>query len=102
MIDKISGGTHVIREELNMPNVEIYTKFLCPYCSRAKSLLKAKNVAFEEIDITMDNVARKAMIARANGGATVPQIFINGSHIGGCDDLMALDSAGKLDPLLAG
>lgn len=85
-----------------MSRVEIYTKFLCPYCSRAKSLLKAKSVAFEEVDITMDGAARNAMIARANGRATVPQIFINDHHVGGCDDLLALDSAGKLDSLLAG
>jgi len=85
-----------------MSRVEIYTKFLCPYCSRAKSLLKAKNVAFEEVDITMDGAARNAMIVRANGRATVPQIFINDHHVGGCDDLLALDSAGKLDSLLAG
>lgn len=85
-----------------MARIEIYTKFLCPYCSRAKSLLKAKGVAFDEVDVTMDSAARNAMIGRANGRATVPQIFINDHHVGGCDDLLALDSAGKLDPLLAG
>ncbi len=85
-----------------MSRVEIYTKFLCPYCSHAKSVLTKKNVAFEEIDITMDSDARNTMIARAKGGATVPQIFINGAHIGGCDDMLALDAAGKLDPLLVG
>jgi len=85
-----------------MPRVEIYTKFLCPYCSRAKALLAKKNVSFEETDITMDLVARKAMVARAGGQATVPQIFINGTHIGGCDEMFALDASGKLDPMLAG
>lgn len=85
-----------------MPRFEIYTKFLCPCCSRAKALLKSKDVTFEETDITMDCAARNAMITRANGRATVPQIFINGTHVGGCDDLLALDAAGKLDALLAG
>jgi glutaredoxin 3 len=84
-----------------MARVEIYTKFLCPYCTRAKALLSSKNVEFEEIDITMDSAARKLMIERANGGSTVPQIFINGSHVGGSDDLAALDARGGLDPLLA-
>jgi glutaredoxin 3 len=85
-----------------MPRIEVYTKFLCPFCTRAKALLGAKGVSFEEIDITMDHAKRAAMIDRANGGNTVPQIFINGQHIGGCDDLMALDARGGLDPLLAG
>jgi glutaredoxin 3 len=84
-----------------MPRVEIYTKFLCPYCSRAKALLESKGVAFEEIDITMGGEKREEMLGRAPGRTTVPQIFIGGTHVGGCDDLMALDSAGKLDPMLA-
>lgn len=83
-----------------MPRVEIYTKFLCPYCSRAKSLLKSKGVAVEEIDITMGGPDRAVMLERAVGQTTVPQIFINGTHIGGSDDLAALDRAGGLDPLL--
>lgn len=83
-----------------MPRVEIYTKFLCPYCSRAKSLLKSKGVAVEEIDITMGGPDRAVMLERAVGQTTVPQIFINGAHIGGSDDLAALDRAGGLDPLL--
>jgi glutaredoxin 3 len=85
-----------------MPRIEVYTKFLCPFCTRAKALLGAKGAAFEEIDITMDGAKRATMIDRANGGMTVPQIFIDGRHIGGCDDLMALDARGGLDPLLAG
>jgi glutaredoxin 3 len=84
-----------------MPKIEIYTKFLCPYCSRAKALLSGKNAAFEEIDISTDRMLRTQMIERANGRTTVPQIFINGDHIGGSDDLAALDQKGGLDPLLA-
>jgi glutaredoxin 3 len=84
-----------------MPRVEIYTKFLCPYCSRAKSLLKSKGVEVEEIDITLGGPDRAVMLDRAAGQTTVPQIFINGAHIGGSDDLAALDRAGGLDPLLA-
>jgi glutaredoxin 3 len=84
-----------------MAKVEIYTKFLCPYCTRAKSLLKAKGVDFEEYDITMGGPQRAEMLARSNGRTTVPQVFIDGRHIGGSDDLAALDSAGGLDPLLA-
>ena len=84
-----------------MAQVEIYTKFMCPYCARALKLLRAKNASITEIDITMDSAKRNAMIARANGGSTVPQIFIDGMHIGGSDDLAALDARGGLDPLLA-
>lgn len=84
-----------------MAKIEIYTKFLCPYCTRAKALLTSKGVAFDEIDITMDAKERAAMLDRANGRTTVPQIFINDAHIGGSDDLAALDARGGLDPLLA-
>ena len=84
-----------------MPRIEIYTKFLCPYCSRAKSLLKSKGVEVEEIDITMGGPDRAVMLERAAGHTTVPQIFINGQHIGGSDDLAALERAGGLEPLLA-
>lgn len=84
-----------------MPKVEIYTKFMCPYCTRAKSLLASKNVAFEEHDITMGGPKRQEMLARANGRTTVPQIFIGETHVGGSDDLAALERAGKLDALLA-
>jgi glutaredoxin 3 len=85
-----------------MAKVEIYTKFMCPYCSRAARLFSGKGVAFEEYDITMGGQKRAEMLQRANGRSTVPQIFIDGLHIGGSDDLAALDSAGKLDPLLVG
>ncbi len=84
-----------------MAKVEIYTKFLCPYCTRAKSLLKSKGAAYVEYDITLGGPRRAEMIARANGRTTVPQVFIDDRHIGGSDDLAALDAAGGLDPLLA-
>lgn len=84
-----------------MAQVEIYTKAFCPYCVRAKQLLAGKGVAAEEYDITMGGAQRQEMIQRANGRTTVPQIFIDGRHIGGSDDLAALDRAGKLDPMLA-
>ena len=83
-----------------MATVEIYTKAFCPYCSRAMHLLAAKDVEPVEYDITMDRAKRTEMLDRAKGGATVPQIFVDGAHIGGFDDLAALDRAGKLDPLL--
>lgn len=83
-----------------MADIEIYTKFLCPYCTRAKALLGSKGAAFQEIDVTMDAGQRQIMIERSNGRTTVPQIFINGQHIGGSDDLAALDARGGLDPLL--
>ncbi|AHG20171.1 glutaredoxin [Chania multitudinisentens RB-25] len=82
-----------------MANVEIYTKVTCPFCHRAKALLGSKGVVFNEIAIDGDNVKREEMIARS-GRTTVPQIFISGQHIGGCDDLHALDARGGLDPLL--
>ncbi|AOP44598.2 glutaredoxin 3 [Edwardsiella piscicida] len=82
-----------------MANVEIYTKATCPFCLRAKALLTAKGVGFDEIAIDTNPEKREEMIARA-GRTTVPQIFIDGRHIGGCDDLHALDARGELDPLL--
>jgi glutaredoxin 3 len=83
-----------------MPSVEIYTKAFCGYCFRAKSLLDQKGVAYEEYDITMGGPKRGEMIERSSGGTTVPQIFVDGRHIGGSDDLAELDRSGKLDPLL--
>lgn len=85
-----------------MAKVEIYTKMGCPYCTRAKRLLDAKGAAFEEHDITLGGPQRAEMIQRANGRTTVPQIFIDGQHVGGSDDLVALDARGGLDPLLVG
>jgi glutaredoxin 3 len=79
--------------------VEIYTTGWCPYCARARQLLAAKNVEFEEIDVDARPQAREEMIARS-GRRTVPQIFINQTHVGGCDDLIALDETGGLEPLL--
>jgi glutaredoxin 3 len=85
-----------------MARVEIYTKFLCPYCARAKRLLGEKGAEFEEYEITGDSAKRQEMIGRANGRTTVPQIFIDGRHVGGSDDLAELERSGQLDPLLAG
>ena len=85
-----------------MADVVLYTRKLCGYCSAAKSLLRKKNVNFREFDGTYDNDVRKEMIQKANGASTFPQIFINGEHVGGCDELHALEQAGKLDPMLDG
>ncbi len=84
-----------------MASVEIYTTRYCPYCVQAKALLKRKGVEFDEIDVGRDWERRSEMVERALGRMTVPQIFIGATHVGGCDDLYALDEAGKLDPLLA-
>lgn len=83
-----------------MAKVEIYTSIMCPYCSRAVGLLQSKNIAFEQIDVSMSGALRQSMRSRAGGRTSVPQIFIDDEHIGGCDDLMALESAGHLDALL--
>ncbi|QWA11072.1 glutaredoxin 3 [Sodalis ligni] len=82
-----------------MANIEIYTKATCPYCHRAKALLTRKHAVFQEIPIDGDADKREEMIKRS-GRNTVPQIFIDGQHVGGCDDLHALDARGGLDPLL--
>jgi glutaredoxin 3 len=84
-----------------VPRVEIYTKTFCPYCWRAKMLLESKSVAYQEISLDFGGAERQTMIQRAQGRTTVPQIFIGGQHIGGCDELMALEREGKLDPLIA-
>ena len=83
-----------------MPEVEIYTTPICPYCVRAKSLLSKKGVAYKEIDVAADPAIRDAMIKRAGGKRTVPQIFINGMHVGGSDELYALERKGELDQIL--
>jgi glutaredoxin 3 len=85
--------------ENTMAKIEIYTTALCPYCSSAKALLEKKGAAYEETDVTFDPEKRKDVIRRS-GRRTVPQIWIDGRHVGGCDDLYALDAEGKLDPLL--
>lgn len=84
-----------------MKPVEIYTSPLCGFCHAAKRLLNSKGVDFNEVDVLAEPARKAEMIARANGGRTVPQIFIGDTHVGGCDDLYALEQAGKLDPLLA-
>jgi len=85
-----------------MPLIEIYTTRYCPYCHTAKALLKRKGADFVEIDVGRERERRSEMIERANGGMTVPQIFIGAVHVGGSDDLHALERAGQLDALLAG
>ena len=85
-----------------MQRVEIYTTPWCPYCVAAKRLLTKKGVAYDETDVSDDMSARQRMTLRASGRHTVPQIFIGGRHVGGSDDLHALERAGKLDPLLQG
>lgn len=85
-----------------MARVEIYSTMMCPYCHRAKKLLQERGAAFEEIDVMCDGAKRAEMQRRAGGRTSVPQIFIDGRHVGGCDDLHALDRAGKLEPLLKG
>ncbi|MCR9113028.1 MAG: glutaredoxin 3 [Rhodobacteraceae bacterium] len=84
-----------------MKPVEIYSSPLCGFCHAAKRLLNQKGVSFSEIDVFTDPSRKAEMMKRANGGRTVPQIFIDGAHIGGCDDLYALERAGRLDALLA-
>ena len=83
------------------PQITIYTTASCPYCLRAKSLLARKGVEYQEVPIDGDPAARAAMMARAGGRTSVPQIFIGGTHVGGCDDLHALDRDGRLNPMLA-
>ena len=84
-----------------MASIEIYTKATCPYCIRAKRMLDMKKVEYREIAVDRGGEPKEEMVQRAKGRTTVPQIFVNGTHIGGCDDLMALDYDGKLDTLLA-
>ena len=83
-----------------MATIEVYTKAFCGYCARAKALLDSKGADFREIDVTMDRAGFDAMVERAGGRRTVPQIFIDGRHVGGSDDLAALEAKGELDKLL--
>ena len=85
-----------------MAKIKIYTSMWCPYCTMAKRLLKGKGADFEEIDITLNAHERAKMIDLASGRTSAPQIFIGDHHVGGCDELHALDAQGKLDPMLAG
>lgn len=84
----------------NTPKVEVYTKWGCPYCARAKQLLDGKGVAYEEFDVTMGGPKKAEMLERAPGHSTVPSIFIDGVHVGGSDELAALNAQGKLDAML--
>lgn len=84
-----------------MQNVELYTTNTCGFCHAAKRLLSSKSITFIEFDVSRDPAKRQEMIQRANGGRTVPQIFVGTVHVGGCDDLFALEQGGKLDALLA-
>jgi glutaredoxin 3 len=83
-----------------MAKIIIYTTPICPYCVQAKRLLSRKGAAFEEIDVSRDAELRRSMVMASGGRMTVPQIFVDGSHIGDCDEIYALDKLGKLDPLL--
>jgi len=84
-----------------MAEVEVYSSLLCPFCYRAKKLLETKGVAFQEIDVMMQPRRRAEMVERSGGRTSVPQIFVNGTHVGGCDDLYDLEASGKLDSLLS-
>lgn len=97
MLDLMAAGHHF---RFMTANVEIYTKFACPYCVRAKQLLDSKGVPYTEYDISMGGAKRDEMLARVPGARTVPQILINDTPIGGSDDLRALENQGKLDALL--
>ncbi len=88
------------KENKKMANIEIYTTALCPFCVGAKGLLNGKGVPFTEIDVSFNPEKRKKMTDRANGRTSVPQVFINGEHVGGCDDLYDLESEGVLDAKL--
>jgi glutaredoxin 3 len=90
----------LVPKERPMPDIELFTTKICPYCVRAKALFKKKGVECREIDVSEDEELRLKMTERAGGKRSVPQIFIDGVHIGGCDDLYALDAKGGLDPLL--
>lgn len=87
---------------MSAPKVEIYTKWGCPFCTRAKALLDSKGVAYAEYDITLGGPRKTEMLERVPGAVTVPQILIDSRAVGGCDELHALDRAGKLDPMLTG
>lgn len=88
------------KEELKMTNVVIYTKDHCPFCVKAKNLLTMKNIPYKEIDLTHDDEGRIALVSKANGLKTVPQIFVGEYHIGGCDNLYELNDQGKLEQIM--
>ena len=99
--DHALNASRIDGTEGHLAKVEIYTKMTCGFCMRAKRLLEMKKVAYEEYPVDLGGERRAEMIERAGGRRTVPQIFINGSHVGGCDELMALEYQGKLDEMLA-
>lgn len=96
----LAGESDAAGDGTVMAKVEIYSTMFCPYCARARALLERKGVAFSEIDLLEEPRRRDEMIRRAGGRTTVPQIFIDGEHIGGCDDMVALDRKGLLDQKL--
>ena len=99
----LRSGPALSREGINiLPPIVIYTKSTCSYCRAAKDLLRRKGATFEEISVDGDRAAQAAMAVKAGGRSTVPQIFVGATHVGGCDDLYDLESAGELDALLAG
>ncbi len=98
-LEELQNSDYIKGEEIFMADIVIYTKDYCPYCVKAKGLLTRKGKPFREIDITHDENLQKEMVEKSGGRKTVPQIFINGKSVGGCDDLYALDGAGKLDAL---
>jgi glutaredoxin 3 len=99
VLDALIGCANLPPREIEL-TIQIYTKAYCPYCWRAKELLAAKGVDYEEVAVDFGGEAKQLMVERANGRTTVPQIFIKGHHVGGCDDLVALERAGKLDALI--
>ncbi len=97
-----SRPSHTAVRSGSMKPIVIYTKNFCPYCHSAKELLRRKGWTFTEIDVTMDSEGQKEMVRLSGGKKTVPQVFIGDTHVGGCDDLYALDQAGRLDALVTG
>ena len=95
------AGTVSSEERRQVPKVEIYVKMMCPYCYRAKHLLDGKGIEYQEVSVDFGGPRKQEMVDRAGGRTTVPQIFIGGRHVGGCDDLMELERHGTLDELLA-
>jgi glutaredoxin 3 len=98
---RLSQCLNIGSKEPRVLMIDIYTKTFCPYCWRAKQLLEAKGVKYQEISVDYGGAARQQMIQRANGRTTVPQIFIREHHVGGCDDLLALERSGQLDDLIS-
>jgi glutaredoxin 3 len=100
-VDALTRAPKLRPKESFVPVVEIYTKTFCNYCWRAKMLLESKGVAYREISVDFGGPDKETMVQRAGGRTTVPQIFIGEAHVGGCDELLALEGQGKLDPMIA-